>query len=399
MKIERADVYVLKLDRHYRVAGHAEAPNRLPASDYYFEPQWRQAYSRNTESCILKLTAENGVAGWGEAQAPLSPETAASILVRLLAPAVLGQSALATEVIYDRLYQMMLVRGHAASFYLDAMAAVDIALWDLKGKAWQAPVCAILGGPFRNRLPAYVSGLRKPGADERISLAGDLVRRGFRGVKLFFGAGIENLGRELAAIRETVGADAFLALDSIHAHKVPDALRIGRDLDRLGASWYEAPTDCEDIAGHRTLARRLDTAIAGGENLRSVAQFLPWIRSGALEVVQPDVGRCGITAAGRIAELAQAFHCPAALHVGVCTGIVMAATWQLAAALPAFVIQEHQLDLFETANGILRSPLRENAGILEVPLGPGLGIEVDEDAVARHSIEHWVVTAKGVDQL
>ncbi len=399
MRIERADVYVLKLDRHYRVAGHSDTPNRLPGADYYFEPQWKQAYSRTTESCLLKLTTDNGTVGWGEAQAPLSPETAASILVRLLAPAVLGQSATGTEVSYDRLYQMMLVRGHNASFYLDAIAAVDVALWDLKGKAWQAPVCEILGGPFRERLPAYISGLRKPTAAERIPLARECMQRGFRGVKMFFGAGVDNLGEELAAIREAIGPKGFLGLDNINAHPLGEALRIGRDLDRVGGSWYEAPTLAEDIEGHRTLARRLSTPIAGGENLRSVAQFLPWIRSGAFQVVQPDVGRCGITAARRIAELAQAFHRPTALHVGVCTGVAMAATWQLAAALPTFLIQEHQLDLFETANRLLTTPLRETDGQLEVPTCPGLGVEVDEAAAAQHATEHWVVTTEGASRL
>jgi D-galactarolactone cycloisomerase len=395
MKIERADVYILKLDRHYRVAGHADAPNRVPGSDYYFEPQWAQAYSRNTESCLLKLTATDGVVGWGEAQAPLSPETAGSILVRLLVPALFGQPALATEAMYDRLYEMMLARGQNGGFYLDALAAVDIALWDLKGKAWQVPICHALGGPYRERLPAYISGLRQPTLEERIALARQIVEHGFRGAKVFYGAGADDLCSELESVREALGAQAFFALDSIHAHSVDEALRIGRVLDRLHADWYEAPTRFEDLAGHAILSSRLDTPIAGGENLRSVAQFLPWIQGGALRVVQPDVGRCGITAARRIAALAQAFHIPAALHVGVCTGVAMAATWQLAAALPSFLIQEHQFDLFETANSLLRTPLRETGGQLQAPMAPGLGIEVDEEAVVRHATEHWVVTAAG----
>jgi L-alanine-DL-glutamate epimerase-like enolase superfamily enzyme len=294
---------------------------------------------------------------------------------------------------------MMLVRGHNARFYLDAIAAVDTALWDLKGKAWQAPVCELLGGPFRERLPAYISGLRKPTAAERIPLARESMQRGFQGLKTFFGAGVDNLGEELAAIRDAIGPKAFLALDNIKAHSLREALRIGCDLDRVGGSWYEAPTLVEDIAGHRTLARRLDTPIAGGENLRSVAQFLPWIRSAALQVVQPDVGRCGITAAHRIAELAQAFHRPTALHVGVCTGVTMAATWQLAAALPSFLIQEHHSDLFETANRLLVTQLRETGGQLDVPTGPGLGIEVDEAAVTQHATEHWVMTTEGAKRL
>jgi len=395
MKIERADIYVLKLDRHYRVGGHSDAPNRMPGSDYYFERQWAQAYSRNTESCLLKLTATCGLTGWGEAQAPLSPETPASILVRLLVPALLGQPALATEAIYDRLYEMMLVRGQNGGFYLDALAAVDIALWDLKGKAWQVPICHALGGPYRERLPAYISGLRRPSVDERIAVARQIIERGFRGAKVFFGTGAGDICAELASVREAIGPQAFFALDSIHAHSLDEALRIGRVLDRLHADWYEAPTRFEDLAGHALLSSRLDTPIAGGENLRSVAQFLPWIQGGALRVVQPDVGRCGITAARRIAALGHAFHIPAALHVGVCTGVAMAATWQLAAALPSFLIQEHQFDLFETANTLLRIPLSETGGELEVPMTPGLGIEVDEEAVVRHATEHWVVTSAG----
>ena len=114
MRIEQADIYVVKVDKHYRVGGHESAPNRLPGTDYYFEPQWRQAYSRLTESCLIKLTTSNGLTGWGEAQAPLSPETPASILVRLFAPALIGQPALASEWVYERLYHMMLVRGHNA---------------------------------------------------------------------------------------------------------------------------------------------------------------------------------------------------------------------------------------------------------------------------------------------
>ncbi|HTM49996.1 MAG TPA: mandelate racemase/muconate lactonizing enzyme family protein [Bryobacteraceae bacterium] len=398
MKIERADIYVVKLDRHYRVGGHAGAPNRLPGSDYYFEPQWAQAYSRITESCLVKLTTSNGLTGWGEAQAPLAPETPASILARLLAPAALGQPALATEVMYDRLYEMMLVRGHNASFYLDAVAAVDIALWDIKGKAWQVPICHALGGPYRERLPAYLSGLRKPTRDERVDLARSVVARGFRGAKVFFGSGVGDLCQELAAIRDALGHGAFFALDSIHAHSVDEALRIGRVLDQLHADWYEAPIKFEDLEGHRLLSSRIDTPVAGGENLRSVAQFLPWIESGALRVAQPDVGRCGITAARRIAGLAHAFHRPTALHIGVCTGIAMAATWQLAAALPSFLIQEHQFDLFETANSLLRTPLRESGGLLDVPLAPGLGVDVDEQAVAAHATGHWVVTPEGVNR-
>ena len=168
MRVEQADIYALKIDKHYRVGGHESAPNRLSGTDYYFEPVWQQAYSRLTESCLVKLTTSNGTTGWGEAQAPLLPETPASILTRLLAPAVLGTSALASEPLYERLYGTMLARGHNSSFMLDAIGAIDTALWDIRGKAWKAPIAELLGGTFRDRLPAYLSGLRRASANERI---------------------------------------------------------------------------------------------------------------------------------------------------------------------------------------------------------------------------------------
>jgi D-galactarolactone cycloisomerase len=389
--IDQVEIYVLKIDRHYRIGGHEDSPGRLPASDYYFESQWQQVYSSKTESCLVKVTCADGTAGWGEAQAPITPETAGTLVRTLLGPAILGCNALAHEVIYDRLYNLMAARGQQHGFFLDAVAAIDIALWDIRGKVLRAPACALLGGPFRELLPAYVSGLRRPSGDERCAVAQQGVQHGFTGVKIFSGAPVPEAAAELEAVREAIGPGAFLGLDAIHAYGVTDALRIGQTLDRLNADWFEAPVGPDHIEGHVRLANTLSVSIVGGETLRSAAEFLPWIQAGALRVLQPDAVRCGITAAKRIADLGQAFQLDTALHLGVCTGVGVAATWQLAAALPRFVLQEHQLDLFETANRILRTPLREEKGKLVVPMAPGLGVEVDENAVRELATDHWIV--------
>lgn len=395
MIVEQADIYVVKVRKHYRVGGHEDAPNRLPGTDYYFEPQWRQAYSRITESCLIRLTASNGIAGWGEAQAPLLPETPASILVRLLAPMVIGTPALACESAYERLYHAMLVRGHNASYQLDAIGAIDTALHDIRGQKWNAPVCELLGGPFRERLPAYLSGLRRPTREQRLDLAKQTVGNGLVGVKLFLGQPDSDSLDELRAVRSAIGPDAMLAVDCIHGADWDGAMRVGQVLDDLNASFLEAPLGIEDLDGHRELGSRIRTRIAGGENLRSVHQYMPWLQSRALRVAQPDVVRCGVTAARRIAALAHAFHLPAALHVGVCTGVGMAATWQVAASLPNFLVQEHQLDLFETANQFLSTRLTTESGQLVVPAGAGLGVRISEEAVLRHAVEHWTVTPDG----
>ena len=399
MIIDHIDVFVYKLEHHYRIGGHEDAPDRMPGTDYYFEPQWRHAYSRITESCLVKVTTDTGLEGWGEAQAPLAPRAPCAILTDLVGPALLDQDPLAGEAAYDRLYHLMHVRGQTAGFMLDAIAGADTALWDLRGKQYGAPVFALLGGPFRRQLPAYVSGLRKPTLEARVECAREAVERGFRGVKLFPGGPVEAVAEEVRAVRAAVGSGRFLAVDLISKYGFEDALRLGHTLDECGAAWIESPLDPEDIEGHRELARRLATPVAAGETLRSVQQFRPWFERRALGIAQPDAMRAGITGARKIAELAAAFHCRAALHVGVSTAIGVAATWQLAAALPNFAIQEHQPDMFPAANRVLQAPLCEQGGILRVPEGPGLGIAVDEDFVRQHAAEHWVIDRRGKTQI
>jgi D-galactarolactone cycloisomerase len=396
MRVEQADIYVLKIDKHYRVGGHESAPNRLPGTDYYFEALWPQAYSRLTESCLIKLTTSDGTTGWGEAQAPLLPETPASILTRLLAPAVLGTSALASEPLYERLYGAMLARGHNSSFMLDAIGAIDTALWDIRGQTWQAPISELLGGSFRDRLPAYLSGLRRESRDERIALAKQAISSGLAGVKIFTGQPTAESLDELRAVREAIGPDALLAVDCIHGADWDGALRTGLALDALNGAFLEAPLPLEDVEGHRELGTRIRTRIAGGENLRSVQQYRPWLETRAFRIAQPDVVRCGVTAVRRIACLAHTLNFPIALHVGVCTGVGMAATWQVAASLPNFLIQEHQDNLFQTANRFLETPLATDRGALVVPSAPGLGVRVNEDEVLRHAVEHWTVRPDGM---
>lgn len=395
MQIQQLDVYLLRLPQHYRVGGQSHTPNRLPGTDYYVEPQWVHAYSSVLESCVVKVTADDGSFGWGEVQAPLTPQTPCALITTLLGPALLGQDPLATDALFDRLYMLMLARGHSGSFYADAMAGLDTALWDLKARHYGAPLYELLGGAKRRELPAYVSGLRVPAVEDKAALAQRLVAAGYAGVKLFSGAEPAGLETEARAVRAAIGAQAFFAVDAICKYDLPGARRVGAVLDELRADWFEAPVGAEDLAGHATLARSLATPVAVGETLRTPRQFEPWLRAGAMAVAQPDVMRTGITGLLRIATLAGAAHVSVTLHTGVCTGIGMAATWQAAAALPGNLPQEHQEDLFAIAGSVLRTPLEQRTGRLLVPNRPGIGVEVDEAAVRRLATEHWVVDASG----
>lgn len=396
MQIEQIDIFTLRVPHHYQVGGHTEAPGRLPGTDYYIEPQWVHAYSSVTESCLIKLTADDGTVGWGESQSPLTPQTPCTLITTLLGPALLGQNAMATLALYDRLYHLMLARGHTGGFLMDAIAGLDTALWDLKGRKYKVPLFELLGGPYQMEMPTYVSGLRVKTLDEKIAVAKQSIDAGFAGVKIFSGGSIGSLQEEARSVREAIGPDAFLAVDAICKYDLSKAVQIGKSLDELHANWFEAPLNAEDVDGHAALARMIATPIAVGETLRTARQFEPWLRSRALAIAQPDVMRAGITATMRIAALADTAHVPTTLHTGVCTGIGMAATWQVAAALPtANLPQEHQRNLFEMAGSFLKEPLTHRAGRLIVPQRPGIGVDVNEAAVKSMATEHWVVNRDG----
>ena len=392
MKIQTIEVFVFKYDHHYRIGGHGEAPNRLPGTDYYFESQWQHAYSRQTESCLVKITTDTGLTGWGEGQAPLVPEVPATLIARLLGPAIIGMDPLDPEAIYDRLYHLNHVRGHTASFTIDAIAAIDTALWDIKGHAQQRSISRLLGTVRQEKLPLYVSGLRRGTLAERQALAKEKVAEGFRGVKIFIGDTAANTLAECAAIRDAIGMEAELAFDAICRHDYDSALAIGRGLDALNAAWFESPLDPEDVAGHSRLAKEIKTPIAVGEPLRTVREFEPWINQQAMKIAQPDLVRCGITGGWKIIQAAEANNLRIAPHIGVCTAIGVAATWQVSAVIENVVSQEHQLDMFPVANKVLVHPLQVENGAALLPEGYGLGIVVDEDFVRSHSTEHWLVT-------
>jgi L-alanine-DL-glutamate epimerase-like enolase superfamily enzyme len=328
-------------------------------------------------------------------QAPLTPQTPAALITTLLGPALLGQNPLAISALNDRLYHLMLARGHNGSFLVDAIAGLDIALWDLKARKYGVPLFELLGGPFRLELSAYISGLRVKGLDAKTAAAKKFREQGFAGVKIFSGAEISDLETEAREIRKTIGADAFLAVDAICKYNLSEATQLGRTLDELKIAWLEAPLDAEDMEGHAALAQKIATPIAVGETLRTPRQFEPWLRNRALATAQPDIMRTGITGALRIATLAETAHVPTALHTGVCTGIGMAATWQVAAALPGKLPQEHQSELFEAVGELLKTPLGIKNGKLVVSQKPGIGVEVDEIAVKNFSTEHWVVNPEG----
>lgn len=378
MKISQIDCFPLKITpQQVYLGGESQEHD----ADYYYRPEYRCVYSRKMETCLVKITTDSGHVGWGEALAPVVPQVIAELITHLFAPLLKGQSPLASQVLNSRMYDAMRDRGHITGYHIDALAAVDIALWDLKGQILEQPVYQLLGGAYRESVPCYVSGLPEPDLPARCALAKRWQEKGFNAVKLALGYGVREDIDNVRAIRETLGDEAQIFLDAHWNYSVAQAAELANALHPLGLGFLEAPLLPEDIAGHRELRAKSPLPIALGETERTRYQFKPFIEQRAVDILQPDVGRTGISELMHIASLAETWNLQVAPHLSVGLGPCIAASIHVAAALPNLFMLEYQPPVFAIANQLLNTPLVCEQGHYALPQGTGLGISINEEKV------------------
>lgn len=352
---------------------------------------WSQGWVEKRDVGIVKITTDDGLVGWGEGSADVDH----------LAPLLIGEDPMDRNGLWERCFHSMYNANNFVGFGGSALSAVDIALWDIAGKAAGLPVCDLLGGRVRNRVAVYATGLYYTEGEfpERLlEEARGYADAGYTGMKTKVGGlSVEEDVRRVSAIRETIGFDVHLMVDANHAYNAATAIRIGRQLAELDVYWFEEPVNPRDIDGLLQVKAALPMAIAGGENLRTRFDFRDHITRRAFDVVQPDVSHCGgLTEMHRIAALASSCGTLVCPHVWG-TPIMIAASLHLAATLPPCppahnpvpYAQEPVMEFDRTPNAI-REELCTTAfeaedSYLNVPTGPGLGIEVDEDALRHFS--------------
>lgn len=389
MKITNVTAYAIKIPRDLAEAsGTAGSPAPLVAgaSNYRFATTYPTLYSTKIETALVKIETDAGFIGWGEAQAPVAPEVVCTIIHTILAPILMGEDPLAHERLWSRMYNAMRVRGHLGSFLLDAIAGIDTALWDVKGKVFNARVCDLLGGPFTNELPAYISGLSGANEKARIAQAAEYQQRGFNAFKLFMEGEPEALLRLHDGLRAALGDKANLMLDALWRLEAAEAVRVGRELDARHATWFEAPLKPEDVQGHARLAAALDTPVALGECWRTRWELKPFFDAGAVEILQPDIGRSGITEGRKLCALAELHHVPVALHLSIGLGVQIAAALHVAAAIPNLLVVECNPQVWRVAEHFLKASLPVGAGVVGIPDGAGLGIEIDEAKLQKYRV-------------
>jgi D-galactarolactone cycloisomerase len=355
-----------------------------------FVARARQTVPLKARRCLLaKVTTDEGLIGYGEGLTPVAPQAAAVVVEKVLAPFLIGQDPVNTEPLWETLYATQSSRGYTRGYQMIAISAVDIALWDLKGKILGQPVYRLLGGGFRDKIPVYATGLMMEGSPEAmVELAQGYYERGFRAMKLKIGEETgQDFGR-LQALRKAFGPELKLMVDANGAYDPPTAVKIGKKLEALDIFWFEEPVAPEDATGMAWIKQHLSLYLAAGECEYTKFAFRELLLKNAIDICQPDIARAGgITECKKIAALAQAFNIHYAPHAwgGV---LCVAATLHLAKSLPNLLICEFDQVPNPLRDELPAQPLSFEEGFLQVPDGPGLGVELNEAVIQKYRMHN-----------
>ncbi|MCE2448307.1 MAG: mandelate racemase/muconate lactonizing enzyme family protein [Candidatus Latescibacteria bacterium] len=334
-------------------------------------------YSPHHETTVVRIETDNGIVGWGEAQAPVSPNTTATIVRELVRPLVMGRDPFDIEAIWTCNYDAMRERGHLTGFYIDALAGTDIALWDVVGKAIGKPVHKIAGGRYRDEIPLY-AGIGGTDPVKVADAAEEHVGYGYKALKLHLLLDAEGVAEICRAVRQRVGPDIMLMVDTHMRQTVSSSIRLGRELEKLNFTWLEAPIIPDDIPGQAEITRALDMAVAIGEWTRTRYEMREQFERRAYDILMHDIARTGITEA-------DTYNIPVAPHIGGGGILAIAATVEWSASCPNFMIMEHAHRANAIKSRILKEPYEPENGYYKVTDRPGLGVEVDEAALETYA--------------
>ena len=356
---------------------------------YLVRPRW----------CFVEIETDDGPAGWGE---PVVEGRAATVqkAVEELSEYIVGRDPMQIEDIWNMLYRSGFYRGGAV--LMSAIAGIDQALWDIKGKYFNAPVYELMGGACRSRMKVYSwIGGDRPGDVAQDALKKK--REGFRAVKMNATEElqyIDNYGKidavleRVASIREAVGKNFGIAIDFHGRVHKPMAKILARKLEPFEPMFIEEPVLCDNMEAFLEVARYADIPIATGERLFSRWDFKRLLQLGCVDIVQPDLSHAGgITEVKKIASMAEAYDVALAPHCPL-GPIALASCLQVDATCHNAVIQEQSMGIHYNVTGSVLEYIRNpevfafKDGFADLPARPGLGIEVNREKVLEENADH-----------
>lgn len=357
-------------------------------------PEMNERCDGTQDTLLVRVHTDAGIVGVGEVDS--SPLVAKAIIeaptshaiARGLRQCVLGANPLEIAPLWERMYQgsIFFGRGGAAQ---QAISGIDMALWDIAGKALGQPVYRLLGGAFHTRLRAYASILFGDTPEETYEIGRRLVDTGFSAVKFGWGPLGQSEAGDLAlvrAARQGVGDEADLMIDAGLAYDTTTALLRAQQFAEYRPYWLEEPLHPDNLDGYARLAERASIRIAAGEQETTLAGFEALLDAG-VAVVQPDVARVGgPSKAIEIGRLAARRHRMCVNH-SYKTGISIAASLHFLAALPNSSLLEYCVEQGALRQTLTRQSFPVVDGYVAVPQEPGLGIDLDEAVVERYRID------------
>lgn len=368
---------------------------------------YSQQYYKKRTSHIVEVETDEGVTGWGECFGPGNIAFAnKGIVEKVIQPIVLGMQALDRDVIWHKVYNLMRDHGQKG-MPLQALSGVDIALWDIAGKAANLPLYKMIGGAHRDKVEVYGYGmmLRPENINSLISRfkeeSAEIKEMGFKALKMKVGVGPKDDIKLIEAVRGGIGDNFRFMVDANHGYTTHDALYVGRAMEEFSPYWFEEPVAPEDLDGYRELRAFLKVNISGGE-----AEFNRWgwrklLESRGLDIAQPEVCALGgISEYLRVLALCHSHFTPVVNHVWG-SAIAVAVNLHLLAAMPPLpgglfpwepmlefdTTHNHFIDDLLTVSLDIKNQVKNNNGTVSLPNGPGLGVTPQRDFLDKFRID------------
>jgi len=355
---------------------------------------------------LLKISTDEGITGWSDIEtqphvgkAIVDAPSGGAIGFEGLRAALLGEDPLQHERLWQKMYRYLGYYGRQGAG-MQMLSGADIALWDIAGKYLNQPVCALLGARYRERVKAYASTLFRSTPDAMKEAVAGYLAHGFRAIKFGWGAFGHDAALDVAlvkAARDEAGPDIDLMVDAgwygvgyenpYRPRALKEWLKVAAALEDLDVFWLEDFLHPDNLAGYAAIAERLTTLrIAAGEQCAGIAEFERLAEVGQVDVLQPDLSRCGGLSVGRqIADLAVRRQIECAPHAWL-TGLLTAASLHLNAYLMHSLYLEYNVSSSSLLQTLCHPRLAMVDGTIAVPTGPGLGVQVDEDMVRQYRV-------------
>ncbi len=346
---------------------------------FEFKQGWQTVYARYIETPMVKVTLSDGTVGWGEANSGIGPEIVCIIVNDLLAQMINGQEFESPAALWDFQYDTQRGRGYSSGYWLDALAAIDIAVWDAIGKREQSPVAALLAPNPRTRFDVYLSGIRRSTLQERSEHVNSWIDTGLRGAKIFLTGDVDKGTAELDGLIEGAPDLEQWMVDTLWMCS-PESAELGKsEYGRRNVRFFECPLQPEDLNGHQILVKKPGAPIALGEHFRSRYQMESWVQEPrALDVYQPDIGRTGFSDYMVQMKIASDCGVPTTPHMGSGVSVFQAATLQCAAVASPDYLQEFQGGLSDRLDKASDTGWKYADGGFKLPDRPGIGVEIHE---------------------